>query len=263
MSTLEKFGILVILILVVIIGVVAVWGVGGEDRNPFEGSPAGGDAVATAPGDPAAPDAKATDPAWPGAATAVNTAPSAVPTGPVNPPVVQSGVTPAAGPEAAGRSAAESGFTTYRIQKGDTLAAIAQRIMGDRNKWKQIVDANPGLDARRLKIDMEIRVPSGTAVASVPGAPKPSNSFAPTNPDDGPTGPARDVPPPPVDTGSGKTPPPAASAGREVEVRSGDTLYEIARRELGDPNLYIKIMKANPGLDPKRLHPGQKVRLPE
>ena len=76
------------------------------------------------------------------------------------------------------------------------------------------------------------------------------------NPADGPT-----VPEAPVAT---PVPPPADSGKsyREVEVRSGDTLYEIARRELGNPDLYFKIIQANPGIDPKRIKPGQKVRVP-
>ncbi|MCI0585473.1 MAG: LysM peptidoglycan-binding domain-containing protein, partial [Planctomycetes bacterium] len=53
-----------------------------------------------------------------------------------------------------------------------------------------------------------------------------------------------------------------APSYREVEVRSGDTVIDISRRELGDPNLYHRILKANPGLDPKRLRVGQKVRIP-
>ena len=63
MSTLEKFGILVILILVVIIGVVAVWGVGGEEGDgPFDALPPAG-SLAEAP--PPAEEPGTDLPPWP------------------------------------------------------------------------------------------------------------------------------------------------------------------------------------------------------
>lgn len=86
MSTLEKFGILVILILVVVIGVVAVWGVGGEESaNPFDPA-GGGDAVANAPGEAAGPSGEL--PPWPSnpGPAVVETPPAAVPPPPSTPP---------------------------------------------------------------------------------------------------------------------------------------------------------------------------------
>jgi nucleoid-associated protein YgaU len=142
------------------------------------------------------------------------------------------------------------------VKKGDTLAGIAAATLGDKNKWKLIVDANPGLDPRRLKVTARIRIPGqgragGGATGPVSGTPPvlPPRTFAEPrpNPADGPT----EV-----------QPAPAGSPGREVEVRAGDTLYEISRRELGDPNLYYKLIEANPGIDPKRLRKGMKIRLP-
>jgi nucleoid-associated protein YgaU len=136
----------------------------------------------------------------------------------------------------------------YRIRKGDTLEGIAKATLGDGTRWKDIVAVNPGLDPRRLKIDQEITIPDGASVsvARAP-APAPAPKAPPVrslvNPEDGATGPER-------------------ASFREVEVRSGDTLYTIARRELGNGDLHYKIQKANPGLDPKRLRVGQKVRVP-
>jgi uncharacterized protein len=47
----------------------------------------------------------------------------------------------------------------YRIVAGDTLRAIARKRYGDAGRWKTILDANPGLDPRRLRPGMEIVAP--------------------------------------------------------------------------------------------------------
>ncbi len=46
------------------------------------------------------------------------------------------------------------------IQKGDTLWAISTRYLGAGKRWKEIVAANPGIDARKLPIGKEITIPA-------------------------------------------------------------------------------------------------------
>lgn len=46
------------------------------------------------------------------------------------------------------------------------------------------------------------------------------------------------------------------------EVRSSDTLSEIAQRELGTAKAWPAIVAANKGLDPKKLRVGQKLTMP-
>jgi nucleoid-associated protein YgaU len=280
MSTLEKFGILVILILVVIIGVVAVWGVGGDSKNPF-GNGAGGNGAgdSIAKGDAVAgPADTGTDPGkvpsdWPatggapsqdGTTAGVAVAPPTIGTQPT--PAAGSGTGPSAGPAAPG------GTTTYTVKAGDTPSKIALATLGDRNRWPEIMKANPGVDPRRLKISMVLNIPGqgGATVAKAPGAPGARapkiNTFEPTK-DDGPSevSPAKKEEAPKTKVDVPKAPAPAATpdaAVREYVVQSGDTLYEIARKELGDPNLYYKILKANPGLDPKKMKVGMKIKVP-
>ena len=52
---------------------------------------------------------------------------------------------------------------------------------------------------------------------------------------------------------------------RHAVVRSGDTLWSIARREYGGAETgrwVYEICQLNPGIDPGRLQVGQRVRLP-
>jgi 5'-nucleotidase len=62
---------------------------------------------------------------------------------------------------------------------------------------------------------------------------------------------------------------PAAPAGENkytqwYEVKSGDTLWKIAKERYGDGNLYTEIFKANQDVltDPDKIKVGQKLRIP-
>ncbi len=62
---------------------------------------------------------------------------------------------------------------------------------------------------------------------------------------------------------------PAAPAGENKytqwsEVKSGDTLWKIAKERYGDGNLYTEIFKANQDVltDPDKIKVGQKLRIP-
>lgn len=57
--------------------------------------------------------------------------------------------------------------------------------------------------------------------------------------------------------------PPAPPSTRMHVVRKGDTLWSIAKRYLGDGKQWPRLVKANPGLDPQKLHVGQTLKVPE
>lgn len=61
--------------------------------------------------------------------------------------------------------------------------------------------------------------------------------------------------------GGGAAAAPAPST-RTYTVRRGDTFDGIAKRELGDANRRAEIAALNPGVDPKRIQPGQQIVLP-
>jgi 5'-nucleotidase len=56
-------------------------------------------------------------------------------------------------------SATPKGKLTHTVQKGDTLWSIAKDYYGDGREYKKIIDANPGLDAAKMKVGQEIVIP--------------------------------------------------------------------------------------------------------
>ena len=65
-------------------------------------------------------------------------------------------------------------------------------------------------------------------------------------------------PAPPVERIPEPAPPAVAANSGEVVVQSGDTLSAIARK---NKTTVAELMKANPGLVPEKLRPGQKLKL--
>ena len=124
----------------------------------------------------------------------------------------------------------------YVVQKGDSLIRIAARTLGSGSRWTEIQSLNAGLDPRSLRPGMKIVLPA-SAKLQKGGSTSPSS-------------------PPKRATKSG-----SSGSGTYV-VRSGDTLTAIAARTLGDRDRWRELVSANPGLDPKRLHVGQSIRVP-
>ena len=56
----------------------------------------------------------------------------------------------------------------------------------------------------------------------------------------------------------------SSTATKIYEVKSGDSLSKIAKREYGDANAWPRIFEANKDLlkDPNKIFPGQKLKIP-
>jgi nucleoid-associated protein YgaU len=110
--------------------------------------------------------------------------------------------------------------TRVTILPGDTLTSIAARTLGDGNKWQQLLDANPKIDPRSLRVGGTIRIPTITQ-------PRPASRDArPTLP------------------------------GRRHRIGDGDSLSSIAIDYYGDSQRWLEIFEANRaalGGDPNRL----------
>jgi hypothetical protein len=66
-----------------------------------------------------------------------------------------------------------SAVATVVVQPGDSLSAIAARVLGSAKRWPELHEANRdrlGDDPRRLRAGMTLRLPSATPARTVPAA---------------------------------------------------------------------------------------------
>lgn len=127
---------------------------------------------------------------------------------------------------AGGAGAPAGGGKTHVVSKGETLGDISKEYYGTTTRWKQIVEANPGLRPENLKVGQSIAIPDLPASAAATPA-------------------------------AG-----AAVGGSTYTVKSGDTLESIAAATLGKRSAWKQIVDANPGLKPTALRVGQTLQIP-
>jgi len=141
--------------------------------------------------------------------------------------------------------AASSAAThAYVVQSGDTLSEIAQHELGSAKRWQEIVAANTGLDPGKLQVGKSIQIP-GTQLAASTRSPA-SASAAPKTAS--------------KDKDKDKV---AAPAGQKTwTVGKGENLWKIAERALGDGKRWKEIAALNPRANPDRLVLGQVLTLP-
>lgn len=66
---------------------------------------------------------------------------------------------------------------TYTVKAGEYLEDIALSELGSRGAWKKIVDANPGIDPKKLRVGQKLVIPGKSAPAESAPAPKTPSSF--------------------------------------------------------------------------------------
>jgi nucleoid-associated protein YgaU len=122
----------------------------------------------------------------------------------------------------------------YTIRSGDTLSAIAQREMGNGNRWVEIQKADGSTfssdEARRLQIGQVVYLPVGSS--SSPAVP----------------------------------PPAQPGQQRQYIIKPNDTLWTVAFRELGNGDRWREIKKADGSTfteaEARNLRVGMSVYLP-
>jgi nucleoid-associated protein YgaU len=127
---------------------------------------------------------------------------------------------------------------TYTVRSGDTLSSIAQTQMKSKNKWRDLQKANEDVlhGSTNLKIGMKLKIPGTTSTSATSS-----------------------------DVAAPAAPPTAAAAGdREYVVKSGDSLWSIAKNQLGSDKYVSALREANSdvlkGGDDLKI--GMKLRLP-
>lgn len=129
--------------------------------------------------------------------------------------------------EAAPTSAATPSTTEHVVVAGETLGDISLKYYKTSKQWKRIVDANPGLDPRTVKVGQKLKIVLDQPAAAAPAA-------APV----------------------------AGPGERTYTIKANDSLYGIARRELGSGARWKEIQGLNPGLDHNDLKVGKVIKLP-
>lgn len=183
---------------------------------------------------------------------------------------------------------AATGYREYRVRKGDTLSAIAARLLGSSLRYREIFEANR--DRMRSPNDLRPGILLRIPVRKRPQPPAPGRGVSQTKTAGrGPSGKplARDRRFVPVrrspfilgqllrgnsKSARGSTPPrstnvrdaPRVPSPRTYVVRRGDSLEQIAVRYYGTRRAVAKILQANRGriADPSRLYVGTRIVLP-
>lgn len=76
---------------------------------------------------------------------------------------------PAAKPSTPALAVSTGTTRTYTVQAGDTLSTIAQKTLGDRNRWREIFEANRRLlvdHPNNLRIGQVLTIPAGKSSSS-------------------------------------------------------------------------------------------------
>ena len=122
----------------------------------------------------------------------------------------------------------ETIVTTYTVRVGETLGEIASRELGSFKMWRDIASLNGIDDPASIMPGRTLRMPKKKQTQEV-----------------------------------AKQEPAVVPAGtRSHEVTEGETLSSIADDYYDDANKYLKIVQANPGVDPTRLQIGTVLVIP-
>ena len=115
---------------------------------------------------------------------------------------------------------------TISVKPGDSLWKLAQENLGRGNRWHELLAINPSIaDPSRIRAGAHLVLPAAS-----------SSSVA-------------------HDGGS--------NAANTIKVRKGDTLWTLAKSNLGRSSAWPCLAAANPSLrDPNRIYTGQSLILP-
>jgi nucleoid-associated protein YgaU len=115
---------------------------------------------------------------------------------------------------------------TVSVQRGDSLWKLAQQNLGRGNRWPELLAVNPSIaNPNQIRAGAELLIPAVAATSvSVPSGPN--------------------------------------GAALTIQVRKGDTLWTLAKANLGRSSAWPCLATANPSIsDPNRIYEGQTLVL--
>jgi len=133
-------------------------------------------------------------------------------------------------PEPQNAQEAVSARFEYVVKKGDKMWDLAKKYLGAGGRYKEIMKIN-GLDSSKLKAGDHIIIPC-----------RPPKAIAQTK------------------KGAGRKK--AAAPAAAYIVQRGDTIWAIARDQLGDYKRFEEIKRIN-GLVTSAVYPGQTLKMPK
>jgi nucleoid-associated protein YgaU len=113
-----------------------------------------------------------------------------------------------------------------RIQPGDSLWKLAQQNLGRGSRWPELVDVNPGIaDPNKISSGAALHLPAAATAASPRHA--------------------------------------QTTAASTIKVRKGDTLWSLAKSNLGLASRWPCLAAANRSIDnPDRIYESQELTVP-
>ncbi|MFO1050984.1 MAG: LysM peptidoglycan-binding domain-containing protein [Planctomycetota bacterium] len=138
--------------------------------------------------------------------------------------------------ESAPPAPVEQAQRKHVIAQGDTPSSIAQQYYGDRNLYQLILDANPGLEPTRMPLKKEIVIPARVV------SPKTTKTV--------------------VEADKNKGSAPLPQGARTHTIAESDTLSSIAKTYYGAERFWQRIKDANPDIDERRMPVGRTLIIP-
>ena len=145
-------------------------------------------------------------------------------------PVTTASTTPAPSPQ--------QELLSYTIKAGQTLSDVAGELLGTRGRWREVYEANKDKipDPNRVKAGITVVFPASRRTGGSTTTRQPeSTAVTATSP--------------------------CPVGGNGYLVKQGDTLYQIAKRELGKGSRWKEIAELN-GIDQNGLVAGKTITLP-
>jgi nucleoid-associated protein YgaU len=144
-------------------------------------------------------------------------------------------------------------FTEHTIQSGDTYSSLAVRYLGHARHANRIAEANPTLEARRLRVGAVVKIPASDEQRAATAGASPREAA--------PSGTATASPAPAATTPQAGPIP----TERSYEVKPGEGWYTLAERFLGNGTRWTELYELNKGRVPPNfniLPAGTTIELP-